>query len=200
MFALCLLYTLAIWRVAYVAGYVSERHSLPVVMFGLYWMAGGVDWICAKLAWAGRWLQAKWEWTRKVALDPQAVAFVLLVALAGGALPKSLEPLHANRAGFHAAGVWLAEHASSNDAIVDPFAWAEYYAGRALQQTKPDTARPPARQFIVVGGSSNEHARLPLMPTAEALARRGKLVYQWPTEPTKHKVEEVLVYCVSADR
>ena len=142
VFALCLLYTLALWRVAYVAGYVSERHSLPVVMFGLYWMAGGVDWICAKLAWAGRWLQAKWEWTRKVALDPQAVAFVLLVALAGGALPKSLEPLHANRAGFHAAGVWLAEHASSNDAIVDPFAWAEYYAGRALQQTKPDTARP----------------------------------------------------------
>jgi hypothetical protein len=38
------------------------------------------------------------------------------------------------------------------------------------------------------------------MPAAESLASRGKLVYRWPTEPTTHKTEEVLVYCVGSER
>jgi hypothetical protein len=193
VFALCLLYTLALWRVAYVAGYVSERHSLPVVMFGLYWGVGGLDWVCSRFVRAGSWMQARWRWLPRAA---GPLALIVLIAQVGIALPKSLEPLHANRAGFHAAGLWLAEHAKPTDAIVDPFAWAEYYAGHALRDTKAVDAPSPSRQFVVVGGSGNEHARLPLMPTAESLANQGTLVYRWPTQRTKQKAEEVLVYCV----
>jgi hypothetical protein len=196
VFALCLLYTLAIWRVAYVAGYVSERHSLPILMCGLYWMVGGVDWFCSRLIRAGGWVQARWGRAYAFPMREGTVALIVLVALAGVALPKSLEPLHANRAGFHAAGLWLAEHAEPTDVIVDPFAWAEYYAGHALRDAKAVDAPSPSRQFVVVGGSGNEHARLPLMPAAESLANQGTLVYRWPTERTKQKSEEVLVYCV----
>jgi hypothetical protein len=196
VFALCLLYTLALWRVAYVAGYVSERHSLPFVMCGLYWVVGGVDWLCSRLT--GSWMQARWRWVRPFPARQGSVALILLAALAGVALPKSLEPLHANRAGFHAAGLWLAEHAEPTDAIVDPFAWAEYYAGHALRDTKAVVALSPSRRFVVVGGSGNEHARLPLMPAAESLANQGTLVYRWPTQKTKQKAEEVLVYCVTS--
>jgi Dolichyl-phosphate-mannose-protein mannosyltransferase len=198
VFALCLLFTLALWRVAYVAGYVSERHSLPVVMFGLYWMVAGVDWLCSRLVGAGNWVQARWGWAPRFRAREGMVAQVMLIAFAGVALPKSLEPLHANRAGFHAAGLWLAEHADPTDAIVDPFAWAEYYAGHALRDPRTVDAPPPSRQFVVVGGSGNEHARLPLMPAAETLANQGTLVYRWPIQQAKQKVEEVLVYCVSS--
>jgi hypothetical protein len=204
VFALCLLYTLALWRVAYVAGYVSERHSLPVVMCGLYWVVGGMDWFCSRLVRAGNWMQARWGGAHQFPMREGMVALTLLVALAGVALPKSLEPLHANRAGFHAAGLWLAEHAEPTDVIVDPFAWAEYYAGHALRDANAVDAPSPARQFVVVGGSGNEHARLPLMPAAESLANQGTLVYRWPTQRTKQKAaEEVLVYCIrskSAER
>jgi hypothetical protein len=196
VFALCLLYTLALWRVAYVAGYVSERHSLLVVMCGLYWVVGGVDWFCSSLVRAGGWMQARWGWVHPFPARQGTASLIILVALAGVALPKSLEPLHANRAGFHAAGLWLAEHAKPTDAIVDPFAWAEYYAGHALRDTKAVEAPSSSRQFVVVGGSGNEHARLPLMPAAESLANKGTLVFRWPTHQTRQKAEEVLVYCV----
>jgi hypothetical protein len=199
VFALCLLYTLALWRVAYVAGYVSERHSLPVLMCGLYWVVDGVDWLCSRLIRARTRMRARWRWAHPFPAREGTFALMVLVGLAGIALPKSLEPLHANRAGFHAAGLWLAENAQPTDAIVDPFAWAEYYAGHALRETKVVDASPPSRQFVVVGGSGNEHARLPLMPAAESLANQGTLVYRWPTQETKQKAEEVLVYCVPSE-
>ena len=51
------------------------------------------------------------------------MATAVSIALAGVALPKCLEPLHANRAGFHNAGLWLAEHARLLDELEQVGRW-----------------------------------------------------------------------------
>jgi hypothetical protein len=187
LLALCGLYTVVLWRVAFVAGYVAERHSLVFVLCGLYWAVAAVfaagDWLAGRLG--------------RVAAGG-AYAVVMLAALALTALPKTLEPLHTNRAGFHAAGLWLAQHAGPADVIVDPFDWAGYYAGQVLRDADGRPSQPGSQpgHYVVLGGTDNEHRRLPLIPVAETIASAGTVVYQWPEQPVRFKAEKVVVYYV----
>jgi hypothetical protein len=128
------------------------------------------------------------------------VQFLLLLALVGFGLPSTLKPLHANRAGHHAAGLWIAAHAATGPVVVlDPYLWAEFYAGQgSLKETVaplPPGYRP---DYVVVARSStNEHRRLQLIPDAEDWSACGRLVYHWPDRPTKVKAEPVDVYYVA---
>jgi hypothetical protein len=183
-----------LWRVAFVAGYVAERHSLLTVMSSSFWAVAMITNMAEGLAAAFRnrgWLPSNSRfWTKAPAWS---VAFFLALAVSG--LPKTLEPLHINRAGFHAAGVWLAQQVRPGEQILDPFCWVEYYAGQVHEQALHPTpcVRP---RYVVLGGSKNEHERLPTVPAARYFAAQGTLVYHWPTKPIKSKAEEVLVYQV----
>jgi hypothetical protein len=148
---------------------------------------------------------------------------LLLVGLACSGLVEGLRPLHANRAGHHAAGRWLAEHAQPADPVIDPFCWASYYAGRLFQEGRPVAAPADYRptQYVVVEGKSSEaphcrpkslaswlfgpgtvpdrpegeHPRLPLMTEALSLTQHGQLVYHWP-EQVPEANARVKVYAV----
>jgi hypothetical protein len=188
LLALMVLQLLILWRVAFVMGYVAERHSVLIVTCGLYWAVATIgaigDWLALM---AGRYLARR-----------QLVAAVFLLSLALSGLPKTLEPLHTNRAGFHAAGRWLAERLQPGDQIYDPFNWVEYYSGqvyRISNRFAPPLGRHP--QYVVLGGTENEHKRLPLMPAATFWATQGTLVYEWPTTPVHAKAESVRVYQVT---
>jgi hypothetical protein len=191
---LVLLDLAVLWRVAYVVGYVAERHALPAILCSSFWAVAAVlafgDWVAAVI---GRWSAqpATKIWTRG-----PVWSVALLLALAVSGLPKTLEPLHTNRAGFHAAGLWLAEHVQPDEQILDPFCWVEYYAGQVHQQVVCPT--PPKRpRYVVLGGTDKEHERLPAIPIARFFATHGELVFRWPTQPAgsrANKVEEVLVY------
>jgi 4-amino-4-deoxy-L-arabinose transferase-like glycosyltransferase len=184
------LHVLLLWRVAYVAGYVAERHSLLIVMSTLPWAVAGITIIAGHLGALGRWLARPWI----PAAGPIWALFILL-ALAASGLPKTLEPMHTNRAGFHAAGLWLSDHVQPGDRIIDPFSWTEYYAGQVWRQLqKPDPVAPSRFTYVVLGGTRTEHERLPLMPDAKNLAQYGTLVFQWHS--TRARAEEVLVYQV----
>lgn len=202
MFVLCLLQGVLLWRVAYTAGYVADRHSLIFVLCGLFWTVAGLRAIGSMMARPMQATAAHRSWQRAieiahqlaVRLGPRRCAVVLTVALVIFPLPKTLEPLHTNRAGFYEAGRWLAEHANPTDQIVDPFSWVEFYSGQMFRAAAPASANVPVR-YVVVGGSDNEHTRLPLMPQAVALAGQGTQVFEWPLTPIK-RVERVLVYLV----
>jgi 4-amino-4-deoxy-L-arabinose transferase-like glycosyltransferase len=201
---LCGLQMVVLWRVAYVAGYVAERHPLLIVMVGLFWTVTGI------FAFAS----GVWPWLNRLATRRRMprlsawlaaggaqdgairLAICLVLVLGITALPKTMEPLHTTRAGYHAAGLWLAEHSRPEDIVIDPFSWAEYYAGRTFQEENPPPPGYQPAQYVVLGGSENEHGRLPMIPIAEALATRGSLVFQWPTGPYSGKAERVVVYCV----
>jgi hypothetical protein len=191
--SLMLLNILVLWRVAYVEAYVAERHSLTVVLCSIYWAVAAILALGDRLA-----ARASRRTTYRLLRNGPAWSALLLLILAASGLPKSLAPLHSNRSGFHAAGLWLAEQTGSGDYIIDPFCWVEYYSGQVQRQIhQPPPPFPPDNLYVVLGGTKNEHERLPRMSEARYWAERGRVVYQWPQRPIRFKAEEVVVYQVS---
>jgi hypothetical protein len=145
------------------------------------------------------------EWTSQTGLWRQvieerltsgrAIATLLLLGLIGAALPKSLEPLHANRAGLRQAGLWLHDHADVSDEIIDPYCWAHYYAGCVFREglpTEPAPSHKPS-QYVVLEHGRSEHNRLTGLEVARWLAEQGQVVYRWEGKQGKH-IAEVVVY------
>jgi hypothetical protein len=192
LLALVLLDVLVLWRVAFVEGYVAERHTLVTILGTVFWAVAAVGAAGDAAAAALRRLgEGRW-WAR----GPVWSAAIFLV-LAGAGMPRTLAPLHTNRTGFHEAGAWLALHAEPGDHVLDPFSWVEFYSGQVYQEVRsPSTAAPPADLYVVLGGTPNEHERLPLMAQARLLAAHGRMVFRWPDKPIKYKAEEVEVYQV----
>src|SRR5207253_484 len=124
-------------------------------------------------------------------------AALLFLPLVGLALPKTLATLHANRAGHHAVGLWLAEHVRPADEIEDPFCWAAHYAGRTFCREAGGTvAHAPSSEdspgseeskmttrfrYVVheCRPDHREQFRKPTTPVAEFAATGGKAVYSW---------------------
>jgi 4-amino-4-deoxy-L-arabinose transferase-like glycosyltransferase len=178
---------LILWRLAMVAGYVSERHVVLLVMCGLLPAA-------ACLLELPRLVGASRAW-----------ALVLLLALIGASLCRTLQPLHANRAGHHAAGLWLAQHAGPDDEVADShFGWAKFYAGRPVYAKDPVAHGPDfhATRFVVKGsslervnpyGQTNSQADMTEQEIKEA---GGRPVFHWPERSPLAKAK-VVVWAVS---
>jgi hypothetical protein len=161
--------------------YVSERHTLlPVFIICLF--TGAVLEPLAKL------------------ISPfQRGGLVLLFALVASALPGALKPLHENRAGHYYAGKFLENRIGPDDAVIDPFEWAHFYAGYSLygMPSDPPEAKLTARWVVwepTAGTKQNPHSRLPRLEIARKVIADGAnppvLVFQWPenVEPQNAKV------------
>jgi hypothetical protein len=148
-------------------GYMSERHTLAMVLCGTFWAAA----VLVRMA------DALPGWLERVMRRPIPIRFhgalglTWLLLLTGWCLPATLKPLHANRTGFRAAGEWLAANTQPADEIVDPFCWSHFYAGRVLQESmQPRPASGPPTRYVVVTNSKNAHNRLNSLAAARALA------------------------------
>src|SRR5207253_2930234 len=111
----------------------------------------------------------------------RAVTWVLFLAVIGAALPRSLETLHANRAGLRQAGLWLHDHADPSDEVIDPYYWSHFYAGRIFSEGM-STHPPPGRQhirYIVLENGKSEHLRLTQLEEAREQAKEGRVVFRW---------------------
>jgi hypothetical protein len=209
LIVLCLLQCLALLRVAFVAGYVADRHVLIVVLCGLYWAVAAAFHLTKSVrAASGQWLVAGEGTTGHWPLATCHLCAVLLfLILIGLALPKTLATLHANRAGHHAVGLWLAEHVTSADEVDDPFCWAAHYAGRTFCR-HPDgpVANVPGSECAEVmtryryvvhecRPDHREHFRKPSFPVADLLAAGGKIVYHWPERQSLEDAS-ILLFCL----
>lgn len=195
-----LLQTAAVWRVAVRMGYVSERHVLLILLVLLFWAA-------AALVEAPRRLLGRHEgqggavpelapmrrqWYTRAACWPALLPLLLV----GAALPKTLQPLHANEGRHRAAGHWLAEHAGPDDVIVDPFHWAGYYAGRAFRPDPPPGTVPAgAAQYVVLESARTQHTKEQITADARALAARGQLVHR--VRPARQNAGDLEIYRVA---
>ncbi|HLW67088.1 MAG TPA: glycosyltransferase family 39 protein [Gemmataceae bacterium] len=179
-----------LWRVAFLKGYVSDRHTMLIVLIACLWIG-------ALIAEAGRRLTAlpRLQWSGQYGATIALAAVVL-----GWGLPSSLKSMHANRAGHHAAGCWLAHNMSPHDEVIDPYCWAHFYSGCVFREGKELTASPgQGARYVVLEQSANQHSRLPLVPLARSLAKQGERVYFWPEQEPPDKAS-VVVYRVPANR
>jgi hypothetical protein len=155
----CLLLTALLYRVAEKMGYLSDRHLLLVILCGSYWAVAAVGVFGQRLASGVRRLKPAWAesgWT-----DGRVWSLALLLLLTASPLPRTLERLHAERAGFRTLGHWLAEHTLPGDFIEDPYCWANYYAGRVFLEGSPDLpTEQPRCYYVVLEESLNKHPHL----------------------------------------
>jgi hypothetical protein len=147
-----------------------------------------------------RWAEVAGE-PRVFTRHTATVAVLLLCCMLAAGLPKSLQTLHANRAGHHAAGLWLAQHTALGDIIEDDHFWAHYYAGRVFQESHP-LASPPGfvpTRYVVVGRRDKEIVLTwnSPGPRDEAKLREegGTIVYHWPA-PSNPADAPIVVYAV----
>jgi hypothetical protein len=175
-----------LWRMACIKGYVSDRHTLMIVVPGSIWMSAAIVELSTRIA---AWRKLNWL--------PEARATATLTAvLFACCLPTIWKPLHANRAGHHAAGCWMARNITQQDEVIDPFAWASFYSGSKFREGV--STAPPRNRYVVIENSSNLHTRLPLMPMARALAEKGEPVYHWPEKQSPDQAI-VIVYRVPVE-
>jgi hypothetical protein len=187
----CAALAVALWRVAVVAGYLSDRHTLLLVLCGTFWAVAGLGLFAGWLA----WLAGAVAGVRSSFASPTRWGLVLLLAVVGSALPRTLERLHGNRSGFRDVGNWLAEHTHPADEVIDPYFWSHYYSGRVFQEggrTTPPPGHRPTR-YVVLERAGLEHVRLALLPEAERLAKQGQVVHRWWGKRRKVWVEIVVV-------
>lgn len=161
---LSVLYTLGLKM-----GYVSERHTLLVVLVGCYFAAAALEPIARCLG---------------AAVGTRAGTIGLVAAVVASALPATLKPLHENRVGHYYAGKFLATVVTDNDVVIDPFCWAEFYAGRSLNAVPPDPPDAAVVYAVVEYGKDNPHSRLPRHADAVNVANDGwsEVVFRHPEE------------------
>lgn len=168
-------------------GYVSERHTVLIVMVGCVFAAAALQVVAASMSrrWAGR-----------------VAAVGLLAALVATALPSTLKPLHPHREGYKHAGRWLKDAhdawLAENEArppgqqelppgLYDPFEWSAWYSGRTLY-TKQHEVNPNLAYAVIDNAAKNRpgdaHERLPVLDQAVTIQKdgRAKLVYHWPED------------------
>jgi hypothetical protein len=174
---LCLTVALFLWRIATFMGYVSDRHTLLILLCGSYWAVASLS---AIAGWVARVLSARLPGVaERLGLKATArlVTVLLLLALLVPCLPKDFERLHVDRSGFRAVGLWLAEHTRASDEILDPYSWPLYFAGRAFQE--PLRPRDAKYSYVVLERSRNGHPHLRHHQLAEHLAEGGREVFRW---------------------
>jgi hypothetical protein len=181
-----------LYRVAEVMGYLSDRHTLLVLLCGSYFAAAGLGRCGEMLAAALARRRPHLAGTRWV--DPRFWSSAVLALTAAAPLPRTLETLHADRVGFRTAGYWLAEHILPGDYILDPYCWANYYAGHVFTEGRTDLpSHHPPKYYLVLERSQNKHSRLPEQEAAVRLAPLGKALKSWQVRRGK-TMAEVVVY------
>ena len=130
------------------SGYLSERHTLPVVFVGCLFAAAAVVPL-------GTWLAGRCR------VRPRTATAALAATVFLTCLPAALRPRHDDRLGHLLAGKWLAEHAAAADTIVDPFDW-----GAVLR--RPHALPAPARPARPAGDVRRDGGREGAGPAVEA--------------------------------
>lgn len=172
-------------------GYVSERHTVLLVMVGCLFAAAA--------------LQVVVGWFRDRPRVGRFAAGGLLAVLVATALPSTLKPLHPHREGYKHAGrflkaeldKWAAEQLAKSEekremapGIYDPFEWSDWYSGRTLY-TKVHLANPDVAYAVwdnsAKGRGEAAHERLPVLDQADNIKKDGRaeLVYWWPEDVPK---------------
>lgn len=179
-----------LWVLAWRVGYVSERHTLIEVFVSCVFAALAFPVVGAAMV---RWRKrgTPWSW---------GAIWVILIFLA--AMPRNFQSMQYNRAGHKHAGNWLRIHGDPDVEVVDPFGWAEWYAGRTVTRWPDplaenrfiDPKRTPAELYVIFEpNAKSPHSRLGKFEWAKRLHESAEKIYQYPVDAAPEKVK-VAVY------
>lgn len=153
------------------SGYMSVRHSLPLVVFTIFYIPVGLQ------VWASR-LRKRFPMEKQ---HPNFWFFILTSIGIAICTPKLLRPLHQDKLILRKAARWLAENTEKDDLIAVPDPRISFYSERTGMVSKSQTIPEEAKYIVkVVKGDEN-------MQTAEDFSR-GEKLFSTNTEGGKYKV------------
>ncbi len=158
--------------------YMSKRHTLPLVIFAIFYIPAGLQRLAS-------WLQnmRNKKPNASAPINGRTKPTVFLVLLAIGicaGIPKLLRPIRAEKAPYRTAAQWLNEHSSPKDLIATPDLRITFYAQRdGLQYA---TEQIPEQARYVVEIFSNEDRQPALQ------SKSLKVVYHFVEKDLKTSV------------
>jgi len=170
--------------VAFVAGYISERHTLPIVL------------VC--MLFSGRGFWAYGAWLQRVFRVGTAFKWVTLASVIFLVVPFALsfKSLHKSRLGHKEAGLWLKKYQVPIYWIIDPYGWVSFYSGRTLDMPPMHDPTMGPMQYVVWEPNGKEPESItPLYEVGKFLLPRGKIIYSYPPDAPPDKVQVVIYEC-----
>lgn len=187
------LHASALLLLATSAGYLSDRHLMPLIMLLCYLVMVG-------LLQLGDWI-VRWHVVASLRLAPATVAMVLLMIEIGCGLPQTLKKLHVNRAGNHAAGLWLAQRLEPGDLVLDDHDWSHYYAGQVfLEHHEPAVAAAcrPTCYVVITRSHDPKVAKIRDRWERRLQFSKGKIVHHWPASKSAEEAR-IVIYALPRD-
>jgi hypothetical protein len=203
-----------LWSLAVLIGYVSQRHTILLVLVTCIFAAAGFHYLAllAIRAWHTQALSRRAvrflaplvgtgtgeSFVRAMrGVDPWLLVAIWVAIIMTTAVPRNFKSLHEERAGHKAAGLWMRDHVPAHWQIVDPFGWAEWYTGRTLRATpNPDPYKSPGLYAVFEPNAKSPHSRLGYYEVAKKLAdpaHGGVIVFQYPAGVPADEIQ-VAVY------
>jgi len=208
-----------LWLLAVVIGYVSQRHTMLIVMVTCVFAGAGFHYLAllAIRAWhtdavsrrvvrflaplAGSGTGESFVRGMR-AVNPWMLVAIWVAIVLAVAIPRNFKSLHEERAGHKAAGLWMKDNVPAEWQIVDPFGWAEWYTGRTLRTIpNPDPAKGPGVYAVFEPNAKSPHSRLGYYEMARDLHDRpgAEMVFQYPPGVPADQIK-VAVYRVPTGR
>lgn len=196
---------LLLWTLAMNIGYVSQRHTILLVMVTSIFAAEGFHWLAffAIGLWrtptARRWAGDAFAHTMQSA-NPWLLVAIWSAIVMTVALPRNFHSLHEERKGHKLAGLWMKDNVPPANQIVDPFGWAQWYTTRTLREIPNPTYTPGMPDFYVVftPNANSPHSRLGTYEWAEVLAGKkngAEIVFQYPAGVAEKEIDVAVYKC-----
>jgi len=172
--------------------YVSDRHVMLLVLCAVFPATAG-------LMEAGRRLGG--FLASRTLANPAAVTIAVVIVALGLGLPKTVQRLHGNRVGNHAAGLWLSDHLADGDLVLDDHCWSHYFAGLVFIEGKEPilpTSLQPTSYTVLTRSKDPEIGLKRYRNENDIRSSGGRLVYHWP-ENREPELARVVVYAQPRD-
>ncbi|MFA5239544.1 MAG: glycosyltransferase family 39 protein [Phycisphaerae bacterium] len=149
-------------------GYMSARHTLPLVVLTIFYIPIGLDVMAS-------WLDEKFS--KKSNTNFWFLVLVVIgIAICG---PKLLRPIRIEKKSYREAAQWLAENTDEKDIIAAPDIRIGFYSGRKAFEYNDRGISKQARYAVKVSGDKND------MPSGEEMLWTEKV---YPVGDKKSKV------------
>ena len=185
-----------LWALALGIGYVSQRHTIIIVMITCIYAVEGfyVLSVSAIRAWQLPRLARSPLSQRFRTASPWTLVAVWTGIVMAIALPRNFRSLHEDRAGHKAAGLWMKDNVPADWQIVDPFGWAEWYSGRTLRKIpNPNPYVGPGLYAVFEPNAKSPHSKLGYYEMAKELASPDVIVFRFPPNVPDDQIK-VAVY------
>jgi hypothetical protein len=153
-------------------GYMSRRHTLPLVIFTIFYVPAGLEALAS-------WLNEKFSKAieRLFAVKANADFWFMVLLVIGIAIcsPKLLRPIRAEKQSYRDAARWLAKNTDEKDIIAVPDIRIGFYSGRR-SVGYDGRAVPKEAQYVVkvFEDEKNTPSGEEMLQTKEVFSIEGK--------------------------